>query len=237
VADEKDRVDMVPALTGGLLTRRNALAAALALATALLPPVAGAQAPTVMPRAGIRVATPDEVAKRIREEEEMIKVELPVAGLSRPVSYYLRTHLPTLTPLTPDDATAENLRFATAELHQPSPFACVGDFDGDGREDVALVVREQTTQRLKLLALHQVTVNWNVGGLTSQSYTAYPIVEGSPMVTGTSLDDLLVVCETPGRFESVDGSVTLGLHHSSIRFGFSLYYFLDGRYQELLVGD
>jgi len=82
---------MVPALTGGLLIRRGALAAALAFATALLPPVAGAQAPTVMPRAGIRVATPDEVAKRIREEEEMIKVEPPVAGLSRPVSYYLRT--------------------------------------------------------------------------------------------------------------------------------------------------
>ena len=167
----------------------------------------------------------------------MIKVEPPVAGLSRPVSYYLRTHLPTLTPLTPDDATAENLRFATAELHQPSPFACVGDFDGDGREDVALVMRDQTTQKLKLLALHQVTVNWNVGGLTSQSYTAYPIVEGGPMVAETKLDDLLLVCVTPGRFESVDGSVTLDLRHSSIRFGFSLYYFLDGRYQEMLIGD
>ncbi len=228
---------MVPGLTWGLLTRRNALAAALALATAWLPPGARAQAPTVAPRAGIRVATPDDVAKRIREEEEVIKAEPPVAGLSRPVSYYLRTHLPTLTPLTPDDATAEHRRFATTELHRPSPFACVGDFDGDGREDVALVVREQTTQRLKLLALHQMTVNWNVGGLTSQSYTAYPIVEGGPMVAGTNLDNLLVVCEHPGRFESVDGSVTLGLHHSSIRFGFSLYYFVDGRYQELLIGD
>jgi hypothetical protein len=154
---------MVPALTWGLLTRRDALAAALALATALLAPVAGAQAPTVVPRAGIRVATPDEVAKRIREEEEVIKAEPPVAGLSRPVSYYLRTHLSTLTPLTPDDATAENLRFATTELHQVSPFACVGDFDGDGREDVALVMRDQTTQKLKLLALHQVTVNWKRG--------------------------------------------------------------------------
>jgi hypothetical protein len=31
--------------------------------------------------------------------------------------------------------------------------------------------------------------------------------------------------------------VTLDLRHSSIRFGFSLYYFLDGRYQEMLIGD
>jgi len=45
------------------------------------------------------------------------------------------------------------------------------------------------------------------------------------------------VCEKPGRFESVDGSVTLGLRHHSLRYGFSLYYFVDGRYQELLIAD
>ncbi len=209
----------------------------LALVAAQVPLAAGAQSPTVMPRAGIRVATPDEVAKRIREEENAIQNEPPVAGLSRPVSYYLRTELPNLAPLMPDDATAENLRFATAELHQPSPFACVGDFDGDGFEDVALVARERTTQKLRLLALHQVTVNWNVGGLTSKSYNAYTIVEGGSVAAGTKLDDLLVACEKPARFESVDGSVTLDLRHHSIRYGFSLFYFLDGRYQEMLIGD
>ncbi len=158
--------------TRARLARRDALAAALALA-ALLPPTVGAQPPAVMPRAGIRAATPEEVAKRIREEEETIKAEPPVAGLSRPVSYYLRTRLPNLAPLTRDDATEETFRFATTELHQPSPFACVGDFDGDGLEDVALVARDLTSQRLRLLALHQVTVNWNVGGLTSKSYNAH----------------------------------------------------------------
>lgn len=101
-----------------------------------------------------------------------VKAEPPVASLSRPVSYYLRTRLPNVAPLTRNDATGENLRFATTELHQPSPFACVGDFDGDGLEDVALVARDQTTQGLRLLALHQVSVNWNVGGLMSKSYNA-----------------------------------------------------------------
>ena len=217
--------------------RRGVLSAALALAAALLPPAAGAQPPTLVPRAGIRMATPEETAKLIREEEDAIKAEPPVGGLSRAVSYYLRTRLPNLAPLTSDDATKENLRFTTTELHQFSPFACVGDFDGNGLEDIALVARDRTTQKLKLLALHRVNVNWNVGGLTSKSYNPYTIVEGGAVAPGAKLDDLLVVCEKPGRFESVDGGVTLGLRHHSIRYGFSLYYFLDGRYQELLIGD
>jgi hypothetical protein len=209
----------------------------IGLCIGLLPLTVGAQPAPLLPRAGIRAATPEEVAKRIRDEEEAIQAEPPAAALSRPVSYYLRTQLPNLVPLTPDDATAENLRFATTELHQPSPFACVGDFDGDGREDVALVAKDRTTQRLKLLALHQVTVNWNVGGLTSKSYNMYTIVDGGSVTSGSKFDDLLVICEMPGRFESVDGTLTLSLRHHSIRYGFSLYYFVDGRYQELLIGD
>jgi hypothetical protein len=85
-----------------------------------------------------------------------------------------------------------------------------------------LVARDKTTQRLKLLVLHRVNVNWNVGGLTSKSYDPHTIVEGGPVTPGTKLDDLLVVCQKPGRFESVDGSVTLGLRHHSIRYGSSL---------------
>src|SRR5262245_13519765 len=119
----------------------GALLAVLALAGARPPLVARAQTAPV-PRAGIRLATPEEVANRIREEEDAIKVEPALAGLSRAVSYYLRTQLPNLAALTGDDATEQNVRFATTELHQPSPFACTGDFDGDGREDVALVVRD-----------------------------------------------------------------------------------------------
>jgi hypothetical protein len=219
------------------LARKDALAVALALTAALLQSAAGAQPPTVVPRAGIRAATPEEVAKRIREEEDAIKAEPPVAGLSRPVSYYLRTRLPNLAPLSRDDATEELFGFAATELHQPSPFACIGDFDGDGLEDVALVAKDRATQRLRLIALHQVTVNWNVGGLRSKSYQAFTLVEGGPVAPGTKFEDLLVVCEKPGRFESVDGGVTLSLRHQSIRYGFSLYYYISGRYQELLIGD
>lgn len=216
----------------------DARPAGLALAAALLPWAAGAQPPAGAPRVGIRAATPEEVAKRLREEEDAIKAEPPVAGLSRAASYYLRTRLPNLVPLTRDDTSPENFRFATAELRQPSPFTCVGDFDGDGLEDVALVARDRTTQRIRLLALHQVTVNWNVGGLTSKSYNTHPIVEsGGPVAPGTKLDELLVVCEKPGHFESVEGGVTLLLRHHSIRYGFSLYYFLGGRYRELTIGD
>lgn len=219
------------------LARRGALLAVLALAAALVPPATDSQPPPAAPGARIRAATPEEVAKRIRDEEDTIKAEPPVAGLSRPVSYYLRTRLPNLAPLTRDNATEQHARFATIGLHQPSPFACVGDFDGDGLEDVALVARDRTTQRLRLLALHQVTVNWNVGGLTSKSYDAYTIVEGGTVAPGAKLNDLLVVCQKPGHFESVSGGVTLDLRHDSIRYGFSLYYFLDGRYHELLIGN
>ena len=219
------------------LLKGPALTVTMALTVGLLPVTAGAQPAPVVPRAGIRAATPEEVAKQIRDEQDAIQAEAPVAGLSRSVSYYLRIHWPNLVPLTPDEATAENLHFATTELHQPSPFTCVGDFDGDGREDVALVVRDQATQRLRLLALHHVSINWNVGGLTSESYQTFTVVEGGRIEPGPKFDDLLVVCEKPGRFESVDGSVTLDLRHHSIRYGFSLYYFVDGRYQELLIAD
>jgi hypothetical protein len=198
---------------------------------------ASAQTTPVVPRVGIRAATREEVAHRIHEEAEAIKAEPPVAGLSRPVSYYLRIQLPNLVPLTREDATEENFRFATSELHQPSPFACFGDFDGDGLEDVALVTRDRATQRLKLMALHQIMVNWNVGGLTSKSYQAFTLVEGGLVAPGAKLDDLSVVCEKPGRFESVDGGVTLSLRHHSIRYGSSIYYYLSGRYEELLIGD
>jgi hypothetical protein len=214
-----------------------ALAGMIALTGGLLPVVAEAQPAPVVPRAGLRLATPEEVAKRLSEEAAAIEAEPPVVGLSRSASYYLRLHWPNLVALAPDEATAENLRFAATELHQPSPFTCVGDFDGDGREDVAVIVKDRTTQTLKLLTLHQVTVNWNVGGLTSTTYQAYTIAEGGHLTPESKFDDLLVVCEKPGRFESVDGGVTLDLRHHSIRYGFSLYYFVDGRYQELLIGD
>jgi hypothetical protein len=49
--------------------------------------------------------------------------------------------------------------------------------------------------------------------------------------------DVALACREPGSFQSVDGSVTLTLVHDSISFGYSEYYFVDGAYQSLVIGD
>jgi hypothetical protein len=201
-------------------------------------PDVGGEEQKVLPRAGvgIRAATPEEVKARLKQEEERINAEPPIEGLPRRLSYYLRTQFPRFSVLTREEATEGNLKFATSELGQPSPFICFGDFDGDGLEDTALLLREQTTNKLHLVAFHQIHVTWNPWGMTSRDYRAYRVTEAGPAGPGIKFDRLVVACNRPGQFKSLGEEVTLILKNHSISFEFSVYYFVGG-YQSLVVSD
>ncbi len=121
--------------------RSRSVLIGLCLVLASAPDTRGEEQMT-QPHAGIRLATPGEVAKQLKEEEEQINAGPRVDGLARRLVYYLRTRFPRLSVLTHDEATEENLGFATSELRQPSPFICFGDFDGNGLEDAAVLLRE-----------------------------------------------------------------------------------------------
>ena len=181
--------------------------------------------------------TPEYVGRRLKEKEAEIAAEVPIEGLSRRLSYYLRTRLPQLAVVTRDEATAEILRFVTAELGQPSPFVCFGDFNGDGLEDTAVVVREKATHRLDFMAFHQIHVVSNPGDHRSRDYRGRAIIRSGVIAPGTKLDTLMIACQEPGRFESFDGGVTLLLDHHSIIIGFYVYYLVDNEYRSLAITD
>lgn len=209
----------------------------LTLCNAVFASEAKGQQPKARPGIGMRLATPEEVEKQLREEEAKINAAPSVGGLPPPVSYYLRKRFPTLSVLTRADATEENLRFATAELGQPSPFVCLGDFDGNGLEDAALVGRDTTTNKLVLMAFHHVPVVRNPGGFTTRGYVAYRVQELAAVPQGTKLDELRVICNKPGHFEIPEGGVALTLRNDSVSLGFYLFYFVGTGYQSLLIGD
>ncbi len=181
--------------------------------------------------------TPEYVGRRLKEIEAEIAAEVPIGGLSRQLSYYLRTRLPHLAVVTRDEASAENLRFATTELGQPSPYVCFGDFDGDGLEDTAVVVREEAAHRFDVMAFHQIHVVSNPGNHRSRDYRGHTIFRGGAIPPGIKLDALRIACQEPGRFESFEGGVTLILENHSIIFGFSVYYFVDNQFRSLGIAD
>lgn len=185
----------------------------------------------------IRAATPEEVRKGIEDEAAAIEAEPAFEGLNKRLSHYIRTKLPSLVPLSREDATAENVRFATTELGQPSPFICNGDFDGGGLEDTAVVMKDRSTGELRVMAFHQVNVTVNPGGFTKRDYHGYEVVKAGPVAQAGKLDELMIACNGPGSFESLDGSITLTLKNHSIEFGFTEYYFDGGQYQSLVIGD
>ncbi len=214
----------------------------LILGTAALVLGAHGQEKPVRPGIGIRSLTPEEVLRRIQEEEAKINAEQPIPGLSRHLSYYLRKRFPDQQVLTRDDATEDHYRSATTELGQPSPFICLGDFDGDGFEDAAVVLRETATQKLIVMAFHQSTVvHHNPGDFTTREYNTQRIAEVGQVAPGTKLDNLLVKCHKPGQFTSAGGEVTLILKNHSIEvsqsyYGATLYYFV-GDYKSLLMNE
>jgi len=172
----------------------------------------------------IRGATPAEVERQIQEEERLANAEPSIGGLSRPLSYYLRTHQPDLTTV-----------LASHGASRPVALACVGDFDGNGLEDTAVFVKDKKTQRIKLMAFHRVTATHNPGGFTTETYNAYRVHEYPDGADSARID---VACERPGKFQTVDGAVTVILKNASIRVDeVVLYYFTGDGYQSLIIGD
>lgn len=190
-----------------------------------------------LPRAGVsvRAATPEEVKQSIEAEDRLIQATPPIEGIPQRLAYYITRELPSLSVLGRIDATGETWQNAT-EHGQPSPFICFGDFDGNSLQDAAVVLRENGSGRLRVFAFHQIEISINPGNFTKLGYQAYEMASAGVDLPRAPLDNLAVLCNPPGTFQSVDGSVTLGLKNASILFGYSLYYF-DGAYQSLLIED
>lgn len=207
-------------------------AIAIAAGTAVQP--ATAQSPTA--EAAVRVATPDEVRQRLEAEAAAIAAETPFDGFDRALTRYIRASLPALEPVSRADALA-HLGALPADLSTAPPFVCHGDFTGDGLEDTAAIMHDRKTDELVLMAFHQIHVFSNPGPITTLGYSSYTLQKIGPMREPRRLDEVALDCREPGSFQSVDGSVTLTLAHDSISFGYSEYYFVEGAYQSLIIGD
>ena len=184
---------------------------------------------------GVRVATPQEIKRLIEAEERQIEATQAIAGLPKPLAFYIQRELPSLSVLDRRDATDDNWRLAM-DRSQPSAFFCFGDFDGNGLQDAAVILRENGSGKLHLIAFHQIKVSINPGNFVKPGYQHYEIGSAGVDLPRVPLSELSVSCNAPGTFQSVDGDITLGLKNASILFGFSLYYF-DGAYMSLLIGD
>jgi hypothetical protein len=195
---------------------------------------ASAQSPTTT--AAVRVATPDEVRQRLETEAALIAAETPFDGFDRALTHYIRTTLPSLEPVSRANALAY-LGASPADLAAAPPFVCQGDFTGDALQHTAAIMHDRDTDELVLMAFHQIHVYVNPGPIETLGYSSHPLHKIGPLREPRRLDDVALTCREPGSFQSVDGSVTLTLAHDSISFGYSEYYFVDGAYQSLVVGD
>lgn len=210
--------------------------AGLAFAAGL--PVAGVAAQEQQPQYRIKAwtATPEQVEQRLAREAAEIAAEQPIEGLPKRLSYYLRKRMAGWSVVKGTEADEAVQTYAAGELGQPSPFVCFGDFNGDGRQDAAVMLREQASGKVRLTAFHQIKVNSSPGNFVSWSYHPYPVLERGPAAAGSWSDYTIVNCQDPGRFKASEGRITLILENHSISFGFSLYFF-DGAYQSLAIAD
>jgi hypothetical protein len=210
----------------------------LGLALAVGLPPAGRAAQEQQPQFGIKVwtATPEQVEQRLERKAAEIAAEPSVEGLPKRLSHYLRTRMAGWSVVEGTEADAAVQRYASGELGQPSSFVCFGDFNGDGRQDAAAMLRERASGKLRLTAFHQIKVNSNPGNIVSWSYHPYTVTEMGPTAPGGWSDYTIVDCQEPGRFQAPEGGITLVLENHSISFGFSLYFF-DGAYQSLVIAD
>jgi hypothetical protein len=195
---------------------------------------ATAQSPSAA--AGVRVATPEEVRQRLDAEAAAIAAETPFEGFDRALTHYIRSSLPALEPVSRVDALAF-LGASPEDFASSPPFVCHGDFAGDGLKDTAAIMRDRNSDELLLMAFHQIHVNASPGPITTLGYWSYTLHKIGPLREPRRLDEVALACREPGSFQSVDASVTLTLAHDSISFGYSEYYFVDGDYQSLVVGD
>jgi hypothetical protein len=203
-------------LIGGTIA---ALASSLTLLAA-----AEAQQPTGPATAVIRQPTPAEVKARLDAEAAAIAAEPAFEGFDKPLSHYIRATLPDWAPLGQTDSA----------MTEAKDFICSGDFDGNGLKDTAAVLKQRSTGVYRVMAFHQVTVTTNPGNFTHAGYDAYQVAEALP---DASPYELTIACHGPGTFESVDGDMTLTLRNDSIEYADSEYYFSNGQYRSLIIGD
>lgn len=206
------------------------------LAVVVLGPAAAPQAQERSPgppaAAAIRQATPAEVKARLDADEAAIAAEPAFDGLDKRLSHYIRTTLPTWAPLSGAAAPASAGR--AAKRGQASPFICRGDFDGNGLQDTAAMMKERSTGELRLMAFHQVTVIVNPGSIKQRGYQVYDVMTPP---AGAPPETLEIACKRPGRFTSAEGDVELKLKNDSLEASLVEYYFSDGAYRSLVIGD
>jgi hypothetical protein len=205
-------------------------------ALTMLPWCGAAHAQSSTTTAAVRVATPEEVRQRLETEAAAIAAETPFDGFDRALSHFIRATLPSLEPVSRENALAY-LGASPADLAAASPFVCQADFTGDGLQHTAAIMHDRSSDELVLMAFHQIHVYVNPGPIETLGYSSYALHKIGPLRELHRLDDVALACREPGSFQSVDGSVTLTLARDSISFGYSEYYFVDGTYQSLVIGD
>jgi len=147
---------------------------------------------------------------------------------------YLKESYPDLSILPKDRAIGELLQYFANEIKgQPSPFVCSGDFDGDGREDYALVLWDKARSGLKVHAFHQTA---------GHSYTTFLIQDMPGVIPGNNRTEVYIVCEPP-QTKKIHGRL-VRLAHASITLGFyekaaDLYFFAQqsNRYKKISLSD
>lgn len=151
--------------------------------------------------------------------------------IPQPLSVYLKERLPNFVPVRRGEAMKELLQYFGAEIKQPSPFVCSGDFNGDGLEDFALVLRDKVAGTLNVVAFHQTERGRYVHFILEQT-GKFPVDEKIA---------LYIVCEKPGKKQRFDGPV-FELKNDGITSGVfekasELYYFDNGQYKSVITGD
>ncbi len=109
---------------------------------------------------------------------------------------------------------------------------CSGDFNGDGLQDVALLLKDETRKGFTLLVLHR----------TGKNSFRHVVVE--ELVDSTEPGQkisLYLLCEKPGMRRQVEGAV-LRTTYDSITLGYygkasSLYYWGKTSYMQVVVSD
>ena len=146
----------------------------------------------------------------------------------------LRERFSDLELLGPANATEDVQVFLRSRrVRQSSPFACEGDFDGDGLQDTALLLRDKTTGTLKLMAFHQGR---------SGGYTAHLLEDLKGVQVGADQAiSVFIVCMTPSVFKQVEGG-SVRVTHDSVSLesdgkGSALYYWDKGTYRGIPTSD
>ena len=209
--------------------RRTAWRGLALLAFLVVAPAAALQAqqrsPTAPAAAAVRQATPAEVKARFDAEAAATAAEPALDGLDQRLSHFIRTTLPGWAPL----AAARE-----AKPGQAARLVCRGDFDGNGLQDTAVMMKERGTGERRLMAFHQITVMVNPGNIKQHGYQVYDVM--TPPADAPP-DTLAIECKRPGRFTSAEGDVELKLKNDSLEVSWVEYYFSDGGYRSLVIGD